>query len=124
MGYPRRPTGRRNFFGRWAGAISTWPYIWHLPWRRPSSSFATFFVNPADAKGSGTSFTELPGSLHGRAGGMAFADGHSELHKWNGGLTTQLFDPNRTGYLQAVNVSGDPASQGDLTWLAMHTPQH
>ena len=106
---------------RGPGPSDCWVFMDEHP---NSNDDATFFVNPADAKGSGTSFTELPGSLHGRAGGMAFADGHSELHKWNGGLTTQLFDPNRTGYLQAVNVSGDPASQGDLTLLAMHTPQH
>ena len=92
-----------------------------------SDDDCTFFVNPADANGSGTSFTELPGSLHGKSGGIAFADGHSDMHKWMGGLTTQPFDPNRLGpgnYLQAVNVSGDKGSQNDLTWLALHTPQH
>jgi len=31
-----------------------------------------------------TSFTELPGSQHGGACGIAFADGHSEIHKWTG----------------------------------------
>ena len=87
-----------------------------------SDDDATFYVNPADANGSGTSFTELPGSLHGKSGGIAFADGHSEVHKWMGGLTTQPFDPNSTSYIQNVNVGGDPASQNDLTWLAQHTP--
>ena len=89
-----------------------------------SDDDVTFYVNPADANGTPTSFTELPGSLHGKAAGIAFADGHSEIHKWMGGLTTQPFDPKRTSYLQSVNVSGDPASQNDLTWLAQHTPAH
>src|SRR5271168_3847520 len=31
-----------------------------------------------------TSFTELPGNQHGGAGGICFADGHAEIHKWNG----------------------------------------
>ena len=87
-----------------------------------SNDDATFYVNPADANGTGTSFTELPGSLHGNACGIVFADGHSEVHKWLGGITTQPFDSGRTSYLQAVNVSGDAASQNDLTWLAQHTP--
>jgi prepilin-type N-terminal cleavage/methylation domain-containing protein/prepilin-type processing-associated H-X9-DG protein len=97
---------------------------WVLMDEHPNSDDdATFYVNPADANGSGTSFTELPGSLHGNACGIAYADGHSEMHKWTGGLTTQPFNPNLTGYLQAVTVSGDAASQSDLTWLALHTPQ-
>jgi prepilin-type N-terminal cleavage/methylation domain-containing protein/prepilin-type processing-associated H-X9-DG protein len=98
---------------------------WVLMDEHPNSDDdATFYVNPADANGSGTSFTELPGSLHGKSGGIAFADGHSEMHKWTGGLTTQPFNPNLTSYLQAVNVSGDAASQSDLTWLALHTPKN
>jgi len=86
-----------------------------------SDDDATFFVAPANANGSGTSWTELPGSLHANSAGIVYADGHSELHKWLGSVTTQPFDPNRTSYLQ--NVGGlDPASVNDLTWLALHTP--
>jgi prepilin-type N-terminal cleavage/methylation domain-containing protein/prepilin-type processing-associated H-X9-DG protein len=86
-----------------------------------SNDDATFYVNPADANGSGSSFTELPGSLHANAAGIVFADGHSEIHVWRGGVTIQPFDPNRTSYLQAVGGL-DTASVNDLTWLAQHTP--
>jgi prepilin-type N-terminal cleavage/methylation domain-containing protein/prepilin-type processing-associated H-X9-DG protein len=86
-----------------------------------SDDDATFFVNPAYANGSGTSFTEIPGSFHGKAAGIVYADGHSDVHVWKGGVTTQAFDPNRTGYLQAVGGL-DNASVNDLTWLAQHTP--
>jgi prepilin-type processing-associated H-X9-DG protein len=86
-----------------------------------SDDDATFFVNPAFANGSGNSFTELPGSLHGNGSGMVYADGHSDVHVWKGGVTTQKFDPNRTSYLQAVGGL-DTASVNDLTWLAQHTP--
>jgi len=89
-----------------------------------SDDDATFFVDPADASGTGTSFTELPGSLHAGACGIVYADGHSDVHLWKGGITKTPFDPTRTSYLQAVAVGGDPASQGDLTWLAQHTPQN
>jgi len=86
-----------------------------------SDDDATFDVNPAAANGTGTSFEELPGSMHGNAAGLVYADGHSDLHKWTGNVTTQAFNPNYTSYLQ--NVGGlDPASRNDLTWLAQHTP--
>ena len=86
-----------------------------------SNDDATFYVNPADANGNGTSITELPGSMHG-ASGMVFADGHSEVHVWKGGKTTQpVTYPN--SYLQGVG-SLDAGSQKDETWLAQHTPQN
>ena len=86
-----------------------------------SNDDATFYVNPADANGQGTSFTELPGSMHANAGGIAYADGHADIHVWRGAVTTQPFNPNLNKYLQAVG-SLDPASVNDLTWLAQHTP--
>ena len=86
-----------------------------------SNDDATLFVNPADANRRGTSFTELPGSMHGRAAAMAFADGHAQVRVWKGAVTTQRFDPGRTSYLQNVG-SLDDASVNDLTWLAQHTP--
>ena len=86
-----------------------------------SDDDATFYVNPADANGSGTSFTELPGSLHGKSAGIVFADGHSELHHWKGTKTTQPVT-YPSSYLQDVG-SLDSGSVEDLTWLAQHTPQ-
>ncbi len=87
-----------------------------------SDDDATLYINPADVNGSGTAWTELPGSLHGNAAGIVFGDGHSEVRVWKGSVTTTKFDPARTSYLQSVSVSGDPASQRDLMWLALHTP--
>jgi prepilin-type N-terminal cleavage/methylation domain-containing protein/prepilin-type processing-associated H-X9-DG protein len=89
-----------------------------------SNDDATFYVAPSLANGSGTAFTELPGSMHNNAAGMVFADGHSAMHVWNGRKTTQPVNTSLGPgfYLQNVNVSGDAASQNDLTWLAQHTP--
>lgn len=84
-----------------------------------SNDDATFFVDPADANGTGTEFIELPGSLHGKAAGMVFADGHTEVHTWKGSLTTQ---PVTYTSLHDVVVTGDAASHNDLTWFAQHTP--
>jgi prepilin-type N-terminal cleavage/methylation domain-containing protein/prepilin-type processing-associated H-X9-DG protein len=85
-----------------------------------SDDDAVLFVDPADANGAGTTFTELPGSLHGKASGMVFADGHSEVHPWKGSITTQPVA--YVTHLQNVPVSSDHASQLDLAWFAQHTP--
>jgi prepilin-type N-terminal cleavage/methylation domain-containing protein len=79
------------------------------------------YVSPyfATTGGAGV-FTELPSSLHDRADGISFADGHAEIHKWLDGRTCIP-----VGY---VSLSGssklnmfNPGSQ-DLLWLAQHTP--
>ena len=64
-----------------------------------------------------TSFTELPGSQHGGACGMTFADGHSEIHKWRGPLANQ--DVNYNVKQQMSCSINDP----DMLFLAAHTPQ-
>ena len=82
---------------------------------------ATLYVNPAGANGSQTSFTELPGSLHAKAGGIVYADGHSEVHVWKGSLDTPpVVYQAYVG--QGVSVSGDTLGLNDLVWLAQHTP--
>jgi prepilin-type N-terminal cleavage/methylation domain-containing protein/prepilin-type processing-associated H-X9-DG protein len=70
-----------------------------------------------DANYPVTSFTELPGSQHGGACGMAFADGHAEIHKWNGSVA---YRPRVTfAIVQRVPCSStDP----DMLYLAAHTP--
>jgi len=88
-----------------------------------SNDDATFFVNPADAYGTGdATFTELPASLHGKAAGMVFGDGHSEVHAWKGKATTQPV--TYVTWLHGVSVTGDAASAADLAWFAQHTPAH
>jgi prepilin-type processing-associated H-X9-DG protein len=90
-----------------------------------SNDDATFYVNPTDANGNGTSFTELPGAMHGNAAGIVFADGHSEVHVWKGGIATQPFDASYNKYLSGIPIpSADTASKNDETWMAQHTAQN
>jgi len=64
------------------------------------------------------SFTELPGSQHGGACGLSFADGHAEIHKWSGPIANV---PVKYQTQQQVACSvNDP----DMLWLAKHTPQN
>jgi prepilin-type N-terminal cleavage/methylation domain-containing protein/prepilin-type processing-associated H-X9-DG protein len=67
-----------------------------------------------------TSLIELPGSQHGGACGMAFADGHSEIHKWKGEVGKhQTVTANSSTPRGASCPIGDP----DMLWLAQHTPR-
>jgi prepilin-type N-terminal cleavage/methylation domain-containing protein/prepilin-type processing-associated H-X9-DG protein len=83
---------------------------------------ATMYVNPADVNGSGTTFTELPGSMHRKGAGIVFADGHAELHRWLGTSDTPPVTYNAYGGGQGIAVGGDSGAQQDLIWLAQHTP--
>jgi prepilin-type N-terminal cleavage/methylation domain-containing protein len=58
---------------------------------------------------------DLPASYHHGAGGLSFADGHSEIKKWRDPRTTP---PVRTGsnWLLAAGIIPSPNNQ-DITWL-------
>jgi prepilin-type N-terminal cleavage/methylation domain-containing protein len=63
------------------GPAETWVYIDEHP---DSMNDAGFF-NPDNP----THIVDLPASYHNNAGGLAFADGHSEIHKWKGAVTSK-----------------------------------
>lgn len=63
-----------------------------------------------------TSWIDVPGTLHNGGCGFAFADGHSELHKWNDSLTKVrgvLFS------FTAPTLSSFP--DRDIRWLSYHS---
>jgi prepilin-type N-terminal cleavage/methylation domain-containing protein/prepilin-type processing-associated H-X9-DG protein len=62
-----------------------------------------------------TTWSDLPASGHGGAGGFAFADGHSEIHKWLSPATVQPV--NNTG---AFNDAVGPSTV-DINWVAQHS---
>jgi len=73
---------------------------------------------------STTSFTELPGNQHGGGCGLAFADGHAEIHHWKGQVMTShrtVMYQTVVGITQQVPCSSDDV---DMGWLASHTPQN
>jgi prepilin-type N-terminal cleavage/methylation domain-containing protein/prepilin-type processing-associated H-X9-DG protein len=70
-----------------------------------------------DANYPVTTFTELPGSQHGGACGMAYADGHAEIHKWKGPVADR---PNVT--YTVVQRQTCSISDPDMLFLAQHTP--
>jgi len=68
---------------------------------------------------SGTGqFTELPSSDHAGACGIAFADGHSEIHRWK--------DPQTVRPVLFKSSNGDRVivfNDQDLVWISEHTPR-
>ena len=70
------------------------------------------YPNPAS-----TTLPDCPASYHNRACGFAFADGHSEIHKWLDSRTTPPISNTHQTY-------SPPANQGsnqDIIWLWQHT---
>lgn len=62
-----------------------------------------------------TKFPDLPASYHNRAGGLAFADGHSEIHKWKD-------DRTMPPVLRAsAPPSVDQSNNRDVLWMWEHT---
>ena len=77
-------------------------------------------INDAGAFGpnSASNIPDAPSTYHNGAAGFAFADGHSEIHKWKG--------PLMRGELASVkfnarNNFGTKAGDPDLYWYAYHT---
>jgi prepilin-type N-terminal cleavage/methylation domain-containing protein len=69
---------------------------------------------PGDA--SKTGFYDLPGSYHLRAGGLSFADGHSEIKRWFDRRTTP---PLVTGGF--ITDIGASPNNPDVVWLQEHS---
>jgi len=66
---------------------------------------------------SKTKIVDYPASYHNRAAGFAFADGHSEIHKWLDGRTV----PPLTTTLN-LNV-GSPNNK-DVYWMQEHSTRN
>jgi hypothetical protein len=65
-------------------------------------------------RGGGAVLVNFPGSFHNRAGGLTFADGHCEIHKWVDPRTTPPF---KKGQKREFTNMRD---NRDLTWLQDH----
>src|SRR2546428_3047410 len=64
-------------------------------------------------------WNDLPATYHDGAGGFAFADGHSEIHKFKSRACTTL--PLTFAPLPAPDLSSDPAAVQDALWVANRT---
>jgi prepilin-type processing-associated H-X9-DG protein len=74
-----------------------------------------YFVVEMDGypKSASTKIVDFPASYHGGAAGFAFADGHSEIHKWRDSRTMPPLTTTLT-----LNVP-TPNNQ-DVLWMQEH----
>jgi len=79
----------------------------------------------AFAPDSARNIPDAPSTYHNGACGFAFADGHSEIHKW---LGETMKKPRARGGLAGVNFTAVnnfacPANDPDVHWYSYHTPR-
>jgi len=79
----------------------------------------------AFAPNSAVNIPDAPGTYHNGAAGFAFADGHSEIHKWKG---PTMGKPRSAGGLKGVNYNAENnfktvARDPDLYWYSYVTPR-
>lgn len=90
---------------------------WVLLDEHPDSINDGFFC--VDMRGypnlASAALPDVPASFHGKAAGIAFADGHSEIHKWKDSRT--MPPVMRTGSPPAVSQ----ANNVDVLWFWQHT---
>jgi len=72
---------------------------------------------PLNLESAVAKLVDYPASSHGRAGGMSFADGHSEIHKWRDPRT---YTPPASANPGLVTGASSPNNQ-DVIWMAERT---
>jgi type II secretory pathway pseudopilin PulG len=96
------------------GAANLWLFIDEHPDSQNAGGFANSMVETAN--GTDARIVDFPACFHGEAGGVGFADGHGEIHKWVDGRTRPPVKYD--GTLQ-LNVAS-PGNK-DMMWLAQRT---
>ena len=84
--------------------------------RETSINDAFFVVNMTGYPNGVTSMPDMPASYHNKAGGLSFADGHSEIKKWRDPFTTQPVKKNE----DIVALGTGPRSNNDVRWMQEH----
>ena len=105
------------------GPSKTWVIIDEHPNSINDPAFCVAMNDPdANGQPTGTEVVDTPSDTHAGAGGISFADGHSEIHKWIGSQMQQPITwgiSTTTPRVGNFAVSGD--SLGDLRWLQQRT---
>ena len=90
------------------GAVNCWVMIDENPW---SINDGWFCANPDP---NATDWVDEPATYHNNAGGLSFADGHGEIHKWRDANLISFNGP------QGKVVAAQPGV-GDIQWLGQRT---
>jgi len=85
--------------------------------REDSINDGFFIVDMTDYPNiAATRMVDYPASYHGGAAGFAFADGHSEIHKWRDPRTTPALKKNGT-----VDYGQSQKNNPDVFWMQDHS---
>ena len=91
----------------------------------PDSINDGYFLNKAPVYGANGSasakWTDLPASYHNRATAFSYADGHSQLHRWQLAKTTPPSLPNAANLpIQLYSTVNYASALTDFNWLLSH----
>jgi prepilin-type N-terminal cleavage/methylation domain-containing protein/prepilin-type processing-associated H-X9-DG protein len=107
--------GINNKIGRITQIIDPVPTMkWVFIDEHPDSINDGYFLVRSDVNRAAR-WTDLPASYHNGAGGLAFADGHAEVHKWREASTRKP--------IERVDLSYDTQAPGsvDIDWIQQRT---
>jgi len=85
---------------------------WVLIDERQESINDGYFVVTMNQRGGGCYIVDYPASYHGDAGGLNFADGHSEIRKWLDARTRPRLKRN-----QNISLNVPSPNNVDIAWL-------
>jgi prepilin-type N-terminal cleavage/methylation domain-containing protein/prepilin-type processing-associated H-X9-DG protein len=96
-------------------------FIEESPFTIDDGFYVWFSANNPDAN----VWDNCPGAYHGKASGIAFADGHSVIHKWTGdaAIYGNLMTPPAKWPSSGPGPS-DGAIDTDYQWLTMYGSEH
>jgi len=97
------------------GSANIWVFVDEHPNTINDAGVAVECANT----GTSGSLIDFPASFHNGAAGFSFADGHAELHKWQGSAIQPPFVNGVTGV--GSRPISTPQDVTDLTWLQQRT---
>ncbi|HZV33153.1 MAG TPA: type II secretion system protein [Verrucomicrobiae bacterium] len=80
----------------------------------------------AAQSGIGASFIGMPGNYHDRSAPFAYADGHTEMHRWTGPILGEniIYWSGPPGGRTGIYTVQTAADNNDLIWLQKRTSAH
>ena len=122
-------------YNDWQTTYRTYGKITQMTKPGPSSTWVIADENPntindgslavcMDGSGPEGHIVDFPANYHGNACGLAFADGHAEMHKWVDVFTMLIPTPNMTIALPEVGSQVSAFMSGssrDLAWIQPRT---
>ena len=73
--------------------------------------------HPTSPQSSQYGLADFPASYHNGAGSISFADGHSEIHKWQDSRTNPPLKKGNNLSMDTIPMPGNP----DIRWLQERT---